>query len=54
MNSMMNRDYTQLNVLYISTMIMPIIIAEASISDAAIQAAVVHIMGSYSCTYGKA
>lgn len=54
MNPLMNRDHRQLDVLYISTLIKPLMSAELSNSVAAIQVALGHTISSYSCTYRKA
>lgn len=49
----MNKDHPQLDVLYISTMISPLVKIELSNSIITIEAAVAQIIGSYLCTYRK-
>lgn len=52
-NLPMNKGHRQLDVLYIHDMIRSLVRADEAISIAAIQAVVVQMTGSYSCTYRK-
>lgn len=54
LNLLMNMDHRKLDVLYISTLVRPLVRAELFISISAIQAVVQQIIGTYSCTYRKA
>lgn len=53
-NSLMNMDHGQLDVVCISILVSPLVRAELSISISAIQAAVQQMTGTYSCTYMNA
>lgn len=53
MNPLMNKDYQQLDVPYISTFIRLLVKVESSISNPAIHATVAHIMAFYCYTCRK-
>lgn len=49
----MNMDHCQLDVVYISSLVSPVVRAEHSIPISVIKAVAQQITGTYSCTYKK-